>query len=125
MSSRRSFLKQAAVLAPAAFMVPDQLLANRKKNQEVGIQLYTLREILPQDPRGVLGKVAAAGYTNVELYGYENGKFFGMPVKEFAAYTKSIGLKSASGHYMPQKFVYGNGEEGMEDLNEMIGVAHE
>ncbi len=72
---------------------------NFKQKSEIGLQLYTLRDIINKDVKGTLEKVAALGYQKVEAYGYNDGKLFGMPVKEFAALTKSLKLKVTSGHY--------------------------
>ncbi len=110
-------------MAPALMLMPDALLASGAKQKNVGIQLYTLRELIAKDPKGVLEKVAAAGYKEVELYGLSDGKFFGMPVSEFAGFLKSLGLKAVSGHYMPVKFLFDASEEGNKELDSMIGHA--
>ena len=53
--SRREFIAaSAAAPLAAAFLEP------------VNLQLYTLRNILPKDPRGVLAEVARIGYQSVE-----------------------------------------------------------
>ncbi|KIC92980.1 sugar phosphate isomerase/epimerase family protein [Flavihumibacter solisilvae] len=124
MNTRRSFLKNAAIVTPAMLFLPDMLLAARKKG-EVGIQLYTLRDLISKDPKGVLDKVAAAGYKKIEMFGYGQGKFFGIPVKEFAAYANSLGLVSPSGHYLPQSFLYEESEKGEAEMKDMIAAAVE
>jgi hypothetical protein len=35
---------------------------------EFGLKLYTLRDVLPTDPKGILKQVAAIGYKQVESY---------------------------------------------------------
>lgn len=122
MTTRRTFLKQAGLITPAMLLLPDALLAAAKP-KNVGLQLYTLRELISKDPRGVIEKVAAAGYKEVELFGLNNGSFFGIPVAEFAALLKSHGLKAISGHYMPAKFLFADTEEGTREINDMIGHA--
>ncbi|GAO44195.1 sugar phosphate isomerase/epimerase family protein [Flavihumibacter petaseus] len=120
MTTRRSFLRNSALVGSAALLLPDLLLAN-KKNAAVGIQLYTLRDLVSKDgAKPVLDQIAAAGYKKVELYGYGDGKFFGMPVSEFAAYLHGKGLVSPSGHYAPAKWLAGNGDEGREELDSQI-----
>lgn len=122
MTTRRSFLKQASLITPAAMLMPNLLWAD-KKTHAIGLQLYSLRELIGKDPKGILDKVAAAGYTEIETYGYGAGKYFGLTVKEFAAHATSLGLKSPSGHYMPPKFLWGTEEEGMAELKDLIETA--
>lgn len=93
---RRDFI-HTSVLAAGALAIPSFALAGKKR--EIGLQLYSLRDIIGSDPKGVLKKVADFGYTSVETYGYNSGKLFGMTNMEFGSYTKSIGLKVTSGHY--------------------------
>jgi sugar phosphate isomerase/epimerase len=42
------------------------------KIEKVGVQLYTVREVMKDDFEGKLAKVAAIGYREVEFAGYEN-----------------------------------------------------
>ncbi|GGH18541.1 sugar phosphate isomerase/epimerase family protein [Pedobacter zeae] len=97
MNSRRTFLKQAGLAAGAAFLIPS--FAFDKASKNVGIQLYSLRGELPKDVKGVIEKVAQAGYKEVETYGFSNGKFWGLTPKEFKALLDANGLKAPSGHY--------------------------
>lgn len=66
----------------------------------IGLQLYTLREVIGSDVKGVIGKVARAGYRDVETYGYskENG-FWGLHPKAFRELLNANNLTSSSGHY--------------------------
>ncbi len=63
-----------------------------------GLALYTLRDTLAADPRGVLKAVADLGYAYVESAGYEGGKFYGMSPTEFRDYLAEVGLKPISSH---------------------------
>jgi len=64
-----------------------------------GLALYTLRDTMAQDPRGVLQAVADIGYQYIEAAGYNNGKFYGMPPAEFKSYLEEIGLQPISTHH--------------------------
>ncbi len=92
---RREFIQTsmaaAAIVSLPSFMVP----AKRK----TGLQLYSLRDVIKSDPKGVMKKVAEFGYQEVETFDYDNGKLFGLTLKEFADYTKSLGISITSGHY--------------------------
>ncbi|QPH39077.1 sugar phosphate isomerase/epimerase family protein [Pedobacter endophyticus] len=102
MNSRRTFLKQAGLAASATLLIPS--FAFNKANKNVGLQLYTLRDLLPKDVNGVIEKVAGAGYKEVETYGFANGKFWNLSIKEFKTLLDANGLKAPSGHYGMDEF---------------------
>jgi sugar phosphate isomerase/epimerase len=69
---RRNFIRLSAA-APIALSQIGTLMALEADNayrREIGIQLYTLRNELEKDPVATLKQVAAAGYKQVELYGF-------------------------------------------------------
>ena len=107
MNTRRNFIKQSGLLTAGLMMNPSDLL---KKQKNVGIQLYSVRDEIFKDPKGVIKKIAAAGYSEVEMFGLSAGnKFYGLTVKEFAQLLKDNKLKSPSGHYAPENFLFENG----------------
>ena len=59
----------------------------------IGLQLYTVREMMKTDVPGTLAKVAAVGYKEVEMAGY-----FDHATKDVRAMLDSNGLTSPSGH---------------------------
>ena len=96
---RRSFVKQLALTSLAAGSA-SKLFANAPVYKDkVGLQLYSLRDIIGKDPKKILSDVAAFGYKELETYGYGNGKLFGLSVAEYAAHVKSLGMSTVSGHY--------------------------
>lgn len=99
MTHRRNFVKQAGALAALACLKPELLLA-APVAYKAGIQLYSLRDYIGQDPKSVLAKVAKAGYQEVETYGYSPEKhFWGLKPTEFKAVLAGYGLTTPSGHY--------------------------
>ncbi len=94
---RRKFIQTSSLAVAGMTLLPT--LVEAKKKRAIGLQLYTLRDVINSDAKGILTKVASLGYTEVETYGYKEGKLFGMPVAEYGAFTKGIGLKTVSGHY--------------------------
>lgn len=79
-------------------LIPSLAFASSKKT--IGLQLYTLRDELPKDVKGTLEKVAQAGYTEVELYGFSiKDQFWGLSVQELKQLLDRNGLKAVSGHY--------------------------
>ena len=95
---RREFIQASSLLAASALVSPSTTFGSRPKFS-IGIQLYTLRDVIGNDPKGVLKTVADAGYRTLEAYGYENGSIYGMPYAEFSKYANGLGMKVTSGHY--------------------------
>jgi Sugar phosphate isomerases/epimerases len=93
---RREFIQTSAMAAVAALALPSFSLVDKKK---IGLQLYSLRDVIKTDPKGVMKKVAEFGYNHVETFDYSDGMLYGMKTKEFGEYCKSLGIKITSGHY--------------------------
>jgi sugar phosphate isomerase/epimerase len=94
MIDRRTFLGSAATVAAAT------LLANKfgwaagdHKLDNIGVQLYTVRDQMKKDFDGTLAKVAAIGYKEVEFAGY-----FDHSPEEVRAAIDRHGLLSPSCH---------------------------
>ena len=97
---RREFIKSAAFATAGVLSLPSFLEAGKaQKVKPIGLQLYTLRDTIGTDPKGVLQKVASFGYKELETYSYNNGKIFGLAYDEFSRYVKSLGMRVVSGHY--------------------------
>lgn len=96
--SRSEFLKLMAGLAGSAY-VPD-IWAN-PYGLPLGIQLYTVRNDLKTDFTGVLGKLAAMGYKEVEAGFTDSGEidFNGGPVEKFRKMLDGAGLRVPSCHF--------------------------
>jgi len=92
--NRRSFIRLTAA-TPLALGQVGTLMALEADNTyraEIGIQLYTLRHELEKDPAGTLKKVAAAGYKQVELYGFPKSA-------AMVSAAKDAGLAINSSHF--------------------------
>jgi sugar phosphate isomerase/epimerase len=121
MNSRRTFIKQAGIAAAAGLVLPS--FACVKSSKAVGLQLYSLRELLPQDPRGVIAKVAAAGYKEVETYGYSaEGGFWGLDPKAFKNLLIEHGLTAPSGHYGIDRYIQDGNEEELKSFIAAAGA---
>lgn len=120
MSSRRDFLKQAGLAAAGAAILPS--FAFTAPAKVIGLQLYTLRKELPADVRGVIAKVARAGYKEVEPFGYSvKDKFWGLDPKAFKDLLNQHGLTAPSAHYSMDKFMT---DGNQEDLKSYIEAAN-
>jgi len=119
---RREFLRLTANLAAGMAIVP--LACNSSSNEEkaketevadtstsasttadagtaissFGLQLYTLRDDLPKDPKGVLKQVSSFGYKQIEGYEGKDGMFWGMTNTDFKKYMDDLGMVFISSH---------------------------
>lgn len=101
---RREFIKTTGMITsglalssylPACGSAP----ASNDISKNFGLQLYTLRDVMPNDPKGVLKQVASFGYKQIE--GYEhNGMsmFWGMKNTEFKKLMDDLGMNMVSSH---------------------------
>lgn len=98
MLSRKSFIINSCLAIATVILAPSLGCVAQKK--AVGLQLYSLRAELPKDVKGTIEKVAKAGFTEVELYGFSiKDQFWGMNPIEFKKLLDANGLKAPSGHY--------------------------
>ncbi|RYY50589.1 MAG: sugar phosphate isomerase/epimerase [Chitinophagaceae bacterium] len=94
---RRAFLQHSSLLVTGSLLRPSLLSA---KKPAIGLQLYTVRRQLEQDPATTLDRVAQIGYREVELATYTGTQlFYGMKPADFAALLWRSGLKAVSSHY--------------------------
>ena len=93
--SRRTFVKTASASAACAALwshVP-RLMAN-PLGLPLGLQLYSVRDVLPKDYEGTLKRIAALGYREVEAAG-----FFGHSPSDVKQAMDHAGLHCVSAHY--------------------------
>ena len=93
LASRRHFLKTTGAIAAAACVDAHQLAA-RTLRLPVGLELYSVRNLLPKDYDGTLHQVHAAGYTVVEAAGY-----FDHSAADVRKSMDAAGLRCVSAHY--------------------------
>lgn len=119
-NDRRSFLKFAGAIGAGAFLFPqlacqsstsegaaDKTASETSKEtamakggdlSKFGIQLYTLRDVIPNDPKGTIKQVADYGFKQIESYDGDQGMFWNMKHTEFKKYLDDLGITMASSH---------------------------
>ena len=97
-TSRRTFLKNSAVLLAGTTLLSKGAIAAPNHSQIVGLQLYSVRDDMKKDPIGTLTQLAKIGYKNVEHANYVERKFYGYSAVEFKKILDGLGLKMPSGH---------------------------
>lgn len=119
MSNRRDFLKKSGLFASAfAFgsfascnnetkptdnntdspSTSAPVTPTEKPLGDFGLQLYTLRDDLPKDPKGVLKQVAGFGYKQLEGFEGAKGLWWGLTAAEFKKYLDELGVTMVSSH---------------------------
>ncbi|WP_439582765.1 sugar phosphate isomerase/epimerase family protein [Dyadobacter bucti] len=108
MINRRAFIKNTGAAALGALAMTSIAKAENfltgetadpNKIKSVGLQLYSLKDVLENDLKGVLERVAKAGYKEVESYPGKKGHYYGLQPKEFSAMLNGMGLKLVSSHF--------------------------
>jgi sugar phosphate isomerase/epimerase len=89
--TRRSFISSTS--AAAALMLTGVGRA-ASLGLPIGLQLYSVRTLLPTDYAGTLKQIGALGYKEVEAAG-----FFNLPVEQVKAAMQAAGLRCVSAHY--------------------------
>lgn len=97
-TSRRAFVKSGAMIALGAAILPRSVFSASAQKPVVGLQLYSVRDDMKNDPKGSLKKLADMGYKVVEHAGYSDGKFYGFTPAEFKKILGDLGLTMYSGH---------------------------
>jgi sugar phosphate isomerase/epimerase len=106
-TSRRSFLKAAGVISAAACVGVSRLAA-KPVGFPVGLQLYSVRELLEKDFDGTLAKLKAAGIQDTEAAGY-----YKRTAAEFRKSIDNAGLRVTSTHH-PLGALLGHEDELIE-----------
>lgn len=70
----------------------------KKVAPPIGLQLYTLGNLMTTDARGTLQQLASIGYKELETAGSQKGNYYGYKPKEFAAMVKDMGMHWRSAH---------------------------
>lgn len=99
-SSRRDFLKKAGLAGLAACSSfcggseqpqATEQAAAQGFDHPLGVQLYTLRDVLPQHPEDTIRALAEIGYREVEVLGWQ--------LRELGPVLKKYGIQPTSTHY--------------------------
>jgi len=98
---RNEFLKLSGGLALAGLASKSgfaSLAGESAKLKNFGIQLWSVRDDLAKDPKGVLKQLSSYGYKQIESFEGGKGMFWGMSNTEFKAEMDKLGMKIISSH---------------------------
>jgi len=98
---RNEFLKLSGGLAFAGLASKSgfaSFTGESAKLKNFGIQLWSVRDDLAKDPKGVLKQLSSYGYKQIESFEGDKGIFWGMSNTEFKSYMDELGMKIISSH---------------------------
>src|SRR4030095_7212633 len=98
---RNEFLKLSGGLALAGLASKSgfaSFAGEEKKLKNFGIQLWSVRDDLAKDPKGVLKQLASYGYKQIESFEGSKGMFWGMTNTQFKSYMDELGMKIIASH---------------------------
>ncbi|MES2892723.1 MAG: sugar phosphate isomerase/epimerase [Bacteroidota bacterium] len=98
---RRKFIQSGAVALSTLLLSKSAdagMFFKTNAAPPIGLQLYTLGDLMISDPRGTLQKLAAIGYKEVETASSQKGNFYGFTAKELSAMIKEAGMTWRSAH---------------------------
>lgn len=102
MENRREFLKLSGTLALAGMALPSlatsRFNSGLKVQWPIGLQLYTLGDLMVKDTKETLNAVASIGYKEVESAGSMKGNYYGFKPAEFARMVSDAGMHWRSAH---------------------------
>ncbi len=90
--NRRTFI-ESSLAAAAVTSLPFRGLAAAHQVDPIGVELYTVRDLMKTDVPGTLAKIAAIGYKEVEFAGY-----FDHSPKDLRAILDKDGLTAPACH---------------------------
>jgi sugar phosphate isomerase/epimerase len=122
MLNRRDFIKQTGLAVSAASFGLSSFNFPIAKKYKMGLQLFTIRAPMAENPIKSLKTIAGFGYQDTETYGYDGPKkqFYGMPATDFKKVLEDNSLESTSGHYDFIKYFNGSTEELLRYTDQSI-----
>lgn len=125
---RRSFLKQSSLLTAGTLALSQtgslaaKTLTNAptKTISPFGVQLFSVRDVLPKDPKGVMTQLAEMGYKQFESFSGQQGFLWGMEPREIKSFLDGLGVTMISTH-----FNYKAQADKPDELKKSIEMAHD
>ena len=109
--TRRDFVRTGAGVVAAATLAGSRQLEAMPLKMPIGLELYSVRNLLPKDFDGTLRQVGEAGYKEAEAAG-----FYNKPAADFKGAMDRAGLRCISAHYTLTQF--------RTQLDELVEYAH-
>ena len=111
MITKRAFLKYTASYALGSLFfscsTKDKTSADKRVGEAassqtlgpIGIQLWSVKDVVEKDLKGTLQKIANLGYQQIESYPGQKGHYYGMEPAAFSDMLSGMGLNLVSSHF--------------------------
>ncbi len=106
MTQRREFIKQAGLLAGLYLADRSTQILTTSSRYPIGLQLFTLFNVIDEDVQGALKKVADIGFKEIESAFSKKGGYYGMQPREFRNLVRSLGMTWRSHHVLGAPFKF-------------------
>ncbi|MDA3823927.1 MAG: sugar phosphate isomerase/epimerase, partial [Bacteroidales bacterium] len=94
----KKHLRSLTVTTMVAIIMVLSSCAGSSPELGIGLQLYSLRDAMKEDPVATVQKVGEMGYDFVEAAGYDNGKIYAMDPLVFKSVVEDFGMKFRGAH---------------------------
>lgn len=119
---RREFLKHTALGTLAVSAFPSDLLAAAKKPSHLGLQLYSVRDEMKNNPVATVQALGKMGYRDCEHAGYngQTRKYYGYSPAEWKKILSDAGMTMKSGHTTFASMHYNMENKQLTDAWKMV-----
>ncbi len=97
MATRRKFIANTGALVASTILLPSFVLRHAKE-ENMGVQLYTFRNEMANDPLGTLQQIADIGIKQIESARSNKGLYYGLTPTEMKEACTNLGMNLRSGH---------------------------
>jgi sugar phosphate isomerase/epimerase len=100
---RRAFIRQMSLMTGGVALLgleacSSSRMGSKSSIDAFGVQLYTLRDIMPGDPMGTIKNLSTFGFKQLEGYDGPTGMYWGQKPKEFKKMLDDLNMRMVSGH---------------------------
>lgn len=99
--NRRNFIKQTSIISTTALLPMVSCSKTENSKYKMGLQLFSINEDMNNDPIGTSKAVKEMGYTDFEIYGFDDAKvtYYGIAAVELKKRLEDLEVTVTSGHY--------------------------
>lgn len=97
-SVKKHTIAAPGILALIAMLIFNACQMEQKTEKYIGLQLWSVREAMNEDPVATIEELGRMGYKFVEAAGYRNGGFYGMDPAAFRELVEANGMDFISSH---------------------------
>ncbi len=126
LQNRRNFIKKTGLAISASLLPIPSFSMPKSPKYKMGLQLFTIRDAMAENPLATLQTVAKLGYEDLETYGYdgENDMYYGYRSSDFKSILEDLKLTASSGHYGFSDYFEKSADELKHFVDQCVKGAH-